>query len=268
MSYRRHRRAPGPPPLLALLVSLTLLASACGSDDPQPLALDEALAADWSQLDTEIITRMPATQRGGTAVLLLHGYGGSGPGLSEIARALMADDRRVFLPTAALPHPSGGAMWWEFIEGDWPKPWSDDPGSNHWPPSRQLPRARAAVVALVDGIRARYAPEHLVVAGYSQGAMLALDAGLTLEPPPDGIVAVAGYTLLDSLPAIEKPRSSPPTVFIAHGASDELVPFVRAEWMKGLLERAGFLVIFEPHPGGHAFAPETVRKISQFLRRW
>ncbi|MGH0034658.1 MAG: alpha/beta hydrolase [Myxococcota bacterium] len=253
--------------LVLLLCLAALLACDAAPPPPGPVPLEQALAARWDPLELEVVTRLPEERTGGRAIVLLHGYGSRGSDMRPLAEALLGDDIRVFLPTAALPHENGwGAIWWEFIEGDWPKPYSDDPSANAWPePSKQLPRAREAVERLLGRIRARYRPEVLALAGHSQGAMLALDVAAGVSPPVDRVAAVAGYVLLDSMPRIEKPRAFRPPVFIAHGRSDPIVGFDAAGRMRRVLEAHGFPVTLYAHPGDHGIDPGTVRALRAFL---
>jgi predicted esterase len=254
-------------PRAALLLLLLVFASCDAGEGSGGLALEEALRADWGDLEVQIVTTMPDDQRGGRAIVFLHGYGSKGANYTLLAREILDDDSRIFLPTAVLPHPSGqGSMWWEFLEEDWPKPYSDDPSANAWPePSLQLPKARESVEQLLAGIRARYQPDNVVIAGHSQGAMLALDVGAAADPAVDGIAAVAGYVLLDSVPRIAAPREDRPTVFIAHGRNDEIVGFEAAGRMKRLLEENGFVVVFRPHAGDHGIDAAVVRDLRDFL---
>lgn len=262
-SRRRARRA-------LLLLVFALLACGGRSLAPPPTAgipLAEALRADWSDLDTRVVTRMPEGRTGGTAIVFLHGYGSFGRQHLPLARALAGeDDVRVYLPTAAIPHPKGGAMWWEFAPGDWPRPWSDDPSVDAWPgPSRQLPRAREAVLELVAQIRRAHRPDAVALAGHSQGAMLALDVALAAEPPVDRVAAASGTLLLDSVPAVTRERSARPRVLLAHGREDRLVPFDAALRAKALLEQSGFDVTLAPWDGGHRIASEVVPTLRRFL---
>lgn len=252
---------------LIALVVLGACAGACNGDEFTPsLTLEQALAADWDDLDPLLVTSMPEQTPGGRAIVFLHGYGNSGARYVELARQLDDGETRIFLPTAVLPHPAGvGGMWWEFIDEDWPRPWSDDPASNEgWPRSRQLEKARAAILALIAEIRRRYAPESVLLAGHSQGAMLALDVAAALEEPVDRLALFAGYVLIDSVPNIEQPRSRRPEVLIVHGRQDEVVDFGRALRMRRLLEASGFPVTLRPHDGGHAMDQRMTRELLSF----
>ena len=246
---------------------LLLVALAAGTACERQLTLEEALEASWQNLPVETVTRLPEARKGGVAVLFLHGYGRDGPHYELLAREILDDETRVFLPTAALPHARGGAMWWEFIEGDWPKPYSDDPSANAWPkPSKQLPRAREAVPRLIAWVRSEYRPDVLVLAGHSQGAMLALDVAMVAEPPVDRVAALSGYVLLDSVGNIEKPRDERPRVLVSHGRGDELVAFSAAERMERLLTANGFDVTLAPHEGAHRINAAASRDLRAFVR--
>jgi hypothetical protein len=72
-----HRR----PGRLAGLVALSLAALlGCGGGGaPRGIPLEAALAADWGELEHELVTEMPEAEPRGGAFALLHGCGASGP---------------------------------------------------------------------------------------------------------------------------------------------------------------------------------------------
>lgn len=250
-----------------VLVALVGLVSCYGDRGSGTETLEQVLAADWEALEYEVVTTMPEEQMGGMAVVFLHGYGRNGAHYSGLAKAVLDDDTRVILSTAVLPHPAGqGGMWWEFLDEDWPKPYPVDASAKAWPePSQQLPRAREAIVALIARIRDRYEPDSVALAGHSQGAMLALDVAMVVEPPVDRVVSVSAYVLLDSVPNITKPRHERPAILVSHGRRDERVGFHAAESMRELLEENGFAVTFKPHDGEHAVNEAVTRDVRDFL---
>src|SRR5690606_16922734 len=125
-------------------------------------------------------------------VVLLHGFGDQGDGLVDFARQLVDADRAVGAVAleARLPRPGGGRMWWPIdiervraarVRGDWPLERLRPAGTDE---------ARDAVVAALQqlhdgGVRR----EQLVLAGFSQGAMLAVDVGLSHPELMRGVVA-------------------------------------------------------------------------------
>ena len=248
--------------------SALLAPSACHAERPTgAVALEGVLGADWSALSSRVLTNLPEDRAGGQLVVWLHGYGGSGDGQARVARRFATGGRRIVLPTAVLPHASGrGFMWWEFLDEDWPKPFTPDPDARSWlKPSRQLPRARQAVIDLIGRQRAEHRPDELVLVGFSQGAMLALDVAVHLEPPPDRVAVLAGYALLATAEQIPKATGERPVVLISNGRSDTIVPFERAERMRQLLEENGFAVTFAPHDGGHRLDHAVLESLERFL---
>lgn len=247
-----------------VLIALVLGATARAAD---ALTLDDVLAADWTRLSYAVESSMSEDEPGGTLVVFLHGYGGGLRSSRGFARAIAGDGIRVVLPEAVLPHASGrGAMWWEFLPNDWPKPYPVDPKVKTKPAaSRQLPLARRAVVELVERLRARFEPNRTMLVGFSQGAMLALDTAMVLEPPPDRVALLAGYPLLDSLANVEKPRESHPRFLVVHGRQDRVIAFQSGQDATRLLERNGFPVEFVPHDGGHVIDGTVIAALRRFL---
>ncbi len=256
-----------PRPGRRLLAWLALAVVACspGPADGGP-SLEEILASDWDALEVEVLSDVPEEQRGGSAVIFLHGYGGRGPWMRPVAERLLDTDRRIFLPTSVVPHGRGrGAMWWEFDGVDSPRPYSSELAGSDWSPSRQLARAREAVLALVREIRERHAPERIALVGYSQGAMLALDVALAEGAGIDRVALIAGFVLIDTLPRISGTRESTLPIFIAHGRNDPIVDYGHAERARELLGEAGFPVVFEPHAGNHSIKAATIGPLRDFL---
>jgi len=266
-----------------MLALLAALAGAPGCTDgrsgtPEPGGVERSAAApsgaDHSDgaregLAYRVVTDVPEGMAGGRVIVLLHGYGSQGEAYLELARAFLDGTTRVVLPTAPSPHASGrGAMWWEFSGPDWPRPWSTDPTANAWPETSQsLARARASVAQLVARLRADHRPDVVVIAGHSQGGMLALDVGLRLDPPPDRVASVAGYLLIDTARALDEAgdAGARPPVLVVHGRRDEVVPFAFAELLRDVLEQHGYPVVFAPHAGGHGVDAGVVRELRAFL---
>ena len=250
------------------IVSVLASVLAChGTNEDAAVASPPAEEATWAPLDFRIETRMAESEKGGRLIVFLHGYGSDGADHLAWTRTLLDDRTRLILPTAPLRHASGrGAMWWEFREDDWPKPYPADPASPAPPSfSAQLPLARDAVVRLITRLRDQFAPETVILAGHSQGAMLALDVAVVTEPPPDRVVLLSGYALLDSVPNITRLRETPPAVLISHGRSDPVVPFNSAKDMRRLLEENGFSVDFKEFAGGHGIESSVVAAVSAFV---
>ena len=104
----------------------------------------------------------------------------------------------------------------------------------------------------------------LVLAGFSQGGITALDTALSL---PRG-KTVAGVAVLSGAPIVIEQWSSRLSsvrkglrVFVSHGQSDVVLPFVASGWLKQLLEAGGARLEYVQHPGGHELGPGVLPKL-------
>jgi phospholipase/carboxylesterase len=255
---------------------LTAMASGlgCEAGPPPRAAASSAVggsggaggAGDWGGLQAVTSGPLREQDRGGVAVVLLHGWGAPGDDLLSLARELARPGVRFVLPAAplAMPGGGGGRAWWH-LDRDAPAHASAEGGAPARAAHAQVQAARAGVQALLVRTRQRYAPERVVLAGFSQGAMLALDVALAGAPGVDRVAALSGVLLADSVPALKALHAVRPAVFIAHGRQDNVVPFAEGELAKGLLERHGYTVTWRPFEGGHEIPRGVVSELASFI---
>jgi phospholipase/carboxylesterase len=222
-------------------------------------------AAPGLVLAVAVVTQMPEQERGGTAVVLLHGYGAQGDDLASLARALQRPRTRFILPAAPLSLPGGGRAWWDIEASDRPRYVTDEVGTQPLAPNPELEAARRGVQAVLARTVQLYAPDELFIAGFSQGAMLSLDVALAGSPPVQRVAVLSGALLSDALPLLATPRRIRPAIFISHGREDTRLAFSGAERMKAELEQRGFSVTFEPFTGGHEIPDAVVSELRSFF---
>jgi phospholipase/carboxylesterase len=187
-------------------------------------------------------------------VLLLHGVGADGADLIGLAGPL----------AAALPR---AAFW----APDAPEPCDFAPWGRQWfalgerEPHVLLAGARRAgpwLAAQAARVAAEHGVARIALLGFSQGAMVALQAGLRMVPAPAAIVAIAGRAL-----DAEAITARPP-VLLLHGAADEVVPAVASRAAEAALARAGVPVEAVIEPGlGHGISDAQVATATDFLAR-
>lgn len=205
-------------------------------------------------LTTHILGPADAT----TTCLLLHGFGASGEDLVGLAAELAAPVRFV-LPEGLLELGGmyGNARAWWMIDlalierGPWDGRHSIPDG---------LPAARAAVTALVDELT-RTAPaamQNLVLGGFSQGAMLALDVALHRPAPPAGVLFLSGTPIAAAQWTPRLPSLSGVPIVVSHGRYDPLLAFPLAEALRDELIAAGAVVDWQPFDGGHEIPMDVV----------
>jgi len=186
-------------------------------------------------------------------VVLIHGRGADANDLADLAPLL---------------DPPGGAR---FVFPNAPKPFEAYPGMSFgwtwfdgWPPNREsVSASREILLRFLDEIGERYPTSALIVAGFSQGAMMALDAGLRTARPVAGIVAMSGGLYEEDLPDLA-PKSSIP-VLISHGSLDDVVPVNYARRARAALEGQGFDVQYHEYPMGHQVAMEEIEVVKAFI---
>jgi phospholipase/carboxylesterase len=198
-------------------------------------------------------------------VVLLHGFGADGTDLIEIGRVWQPwlPDAAFVAPHAPEPCLAGGSgrQWFSLT--------FRDPGER-W---RGVNAAAPGLQALLDAelAAAGLGPESLALVGFSQGAMMALHAGLRRTPAPAAIIGLSGALVLepgagpDSLAAAGLSR---PPVFLAHGDQDDVIPpgslFDSAE----TLGAAGIPAEWHLSAGtAHGIDDGALRHAGLFLRR-
>jgi len=108
----------------------------------------------------------------------------------------------------------------------------------------------------------------IILAGFSQGSVIALMTGLGLEHALGGILFLSGYfpfaqeTLSQMNPEVLKTP-----IFIAHGTEDTVVPYQAGLGSMDLLKRAGFDVTWHSYKMGHSVCPQEIQDISVWMQK-
>jgi len=112
------------------------------------------------------------------------------------------------------------------------------------------------------GIAAR----RIVLAGFSQGGVIALDTGVRHAERLAGIVALSTYVVSpEKLVAERSPANRDVPIFMAHGTHD---PMIRLEWgeaSRRALVAAGYNVEWHTYPMQHSVVMEEIDAIKAFL---
>jgi phospholipase/carboxylesterase len=241
--------------------------AAAGAKASPPDGAPAAAASAGGVAPLELLRLGPLqeAQRGGLLVVLLHGWRAQGDDLAPLAQQLAQPGQRYLVPAAPLAEPNGGRAWWRLDGASRPAhAYRDEIPEGHVQ-SSQLLAARQAVQALLRDAKQRYAPDAIAIAGFSQGAMLALDVALAADPPVARVAALSGTLLVDSLPALRAKTAPLPAVFVSHGRQDSVLPFAAAAAIPEVLSAHGYGVQFLPFEGGHQIPPGVVSELRAFL---
>lgn len=190
-------------------------------------------------------------------VILIHGRGADMNDLADLAPMLdAAGGCRFVFPNAPKPFEPypGMAMGWTWFEG--------------WPPQHEsVVESRGEMLRFFDEITEKYpTPDgKLVIAGFSQGALMSLDSGLRTQRKLAGIICMSGGLYEVDLPDLQTRAGLP--VLIAHGAADDVVPVNYARRARRVLEDGGLDVEYHEYPMGHQVAMEEAAVVKAFLER-
>lgn len=198
------------------------------------------------------------------AVIWLHGLGADGHDFAALPPQLGmppgAAIRYVFphAPEMAVTLNMGMRMraWYDIVSLD--SRGQDEAG---------IRRSAAAVDALIAREIDRGVPSsRIVLAGFSQGAAMALFTGLRYSRPLAGIVALSGYLPLhDALADEADPANREIEIFQAHGRHDEVVPHAMGHGSAELLRTAGYSVDWREYTMAHQVCLEEVQDIGHWL---
>ena len=211
------------------------------------------------------VSDMREDERGGSAVIVLHGWGAPGDDLVPVAEVLSRPGARFFVPAAPLPEVGGGRAWWHLDPNTRPPYASSDQVPPAFQPTPEVIAARTAVQELITTVVDRYAPSTVALVGFSQGAMLSIDVALAAAPRVDVVVAMSAVLLVDSVPGLTAPHPTRPRFLLSHGRHDPVLPFEGGSKAKDLLEQHGFSVAWRPFNGGHEIPPPVLAEVDRFL---
>ena len=232
---------------------------------PAVRVMSSGAAQLWGGLNVARVSDMTEDERGGSAVVVLHGWGAPGDDLVPLAEGLQRPGVRFFVPAAPLPEMGGGRAWWHLDPNARPPHASSEQLPRGFQPTPAVVAARAAVQGLIATVVDRYAPTTVALVGFSQGAMLSIDVALAGAPGVERVVAMSGVLLIDSVSALAAPRANHPRFLLSHGRRDPVVPFSNGERARELLEKHGFSVTWRPFDGGHEIPPPVLAEVDRFL---
>lgn len=264
--YSRPMRARG-----SLIAALILCAAAC-LDGHEPKA---PFAQRWVRFgDTRAILAGGLDGRGGgdgPVLVYLHGFASRAEDQLPLRDDLdvPAGTRFVFPEgPLAVTIPEGPRHAWWNIDRGLRRRMRAEPGgwramTGRVPPG--LSGAREYVTQVLDGVARIAPPERTVIAGFSQGAMLACDVLLHDRRPLAGAALLSGSLIASGEWTPRAPARAGTPVFVTHGRNDPLLPYPLAEQLVATLTTGGVDVRWWPNDGDHSFNPAVAPVLSGFL---
>jgi len=190
-------------------------------------------------------------------VIFLHGVGSNGDDLAPIGRhwAALLPDVVFASPDAPAAFDGGFGYQWFSLAGVTPE---NRPG--------RVRAARAAFDANLSNIISQHGFaerwHEVVLVGFSQGSIMALDALASGRYPLAGVVAFSGRLAFDGELT---PQPHLPAMLI-HGHADEVIPWQESESAAARLKQAAVPVetLFEPATG-HTISAQGALHAAAFI---
>ena len=195
-----------------------------------------------------------------TLVIFLHGVGSKGHDLEFLAEALAPA-----LPAPAFAAPNAPNL---FDAGRSGYQWFSVSGVNDANRAERVRDAREGFDRVVVSEIERHGfldrLDRVALFGFSQGAILSLDALARGRWPVGAVVAASGRLVIPPGP---EPASATPLLLL-HGSEDRIVPAVETPAAQKALEAVGFSVEAHVYSGlGHTLSPQGVSAARDFLAR-
>jgi phospholipase/carboxylesterase len=194
-------------------------------------------------------------EKGLPIVIIIHGRGADAHDFVDIAPELDAGYRFIFPnapdPFEPMPGYSFGFTWFD-----------------GWPPADEsIRRSRQLLIDFVEKVAERYETplDKVVLCGFSQGGMMAIDVALRLDEHLAGVVVMSGGIYERELPDLKSKRGLP--ILIVHGTGDDVIPVLAARRSRSLLEDAGIEVEYEEYPMAHHVSPDSIARVREFMAK-
>jgi phospholipase/carboxylesterase len=200
-------------------------------------------------------------------VIWMHGLGADGndfvPIIPELDLPLTHTIRFVFPNAPTMPVTINGGYvmraWYDIVGADLDNR-ADEAG---------VRRSQSQINEIIADQRAKgIVSERIVLAGFSQGGVIALQTGLRHPEKLGGIMALSTYLACRDSLGVEGTLANKETpIFYAHGSVDPVIPMSLAKRSKAELENHGYLVQWHEYGMPHSVCAEEVDDIAAFLKR-
>jgi phospholipase/carboxylesterase len=193
------------------------------------------------------------------AIITLHGWGASAHDLLGLAPVLFDGKAVMLCPQGEVTVPFGGGQsgygWFPLRAGQPP----DVAAFQH---------ASAGLREFVDTALGRYPidPRKVVVAGFSQGGMMAYDLALSDPTRFAGVIALSSWfppPLAEHLP--KRPEHEGFPVLVIHGTRDDRIDVERARESREALRPYGVAMTYREFDMGHEIRPDALKVVLKWL---
>lgn len=130
-----------------------------------------------------------------------------------------------------------------------------------------IQESTAQIESIIETLGEQGIPsERVIMAGFSQGGVIAYQVALFGKYPLAGVMALSTYLAdPDAVPAAEVSINSATPILIHHGSFDPVVAPVLAGRARARLDELGFQTEYQVYDMPHSVCPEQVGDIANWL---
>ncbi|MGP5076278.1 alpha/beta hydrolase [Psychrobacter celer] len=216
-------------------------------------------------LDAVVVEHNPSQKKIDRAVIWLHGLGASGHDFEPVVPQLGLDNdmavRFIFPHAPQIPVTINGGMvmpaWYDILEMSLDRKID----------VAQIEKSSQQIRDLIQReIERGVKPEHIVIAGFSQGGAVAYHVALSYPQRLAGLMTLSTYLATnDSLSYSDINKDLP--ILIEHGVQDPVVPVVLGQQAQQLLTDKGYDVEFNTYPMAHQVCMSQIQNIGKWLNK-
>lgn len=135
--------------------------------------------------------------------------------------------------------------------------------------SKGIAKSVKAIEKLIEKEIARgMATTDIFLAGFSQGATIALTTGLCYPKPLAGIIALSGYLpLADEVLQRSSHANRQLPIFIAHGTNDFVLPYALGQNTCTILKNAHYPVTWHSYLMAHSVCEQEIQDLSKWIEK-
>ncbi|MEE9337417.1 MAG: alpha/beta fold hydrolase [Methylococcaceae bacterium] len=210
---------------------------------------------------------IPATSIPIYSIIWLHGLGADGHDFESVVPELSlnkAENINFVFPNAPIQAVTinGGAKmrsWYDILDASLDREVAVD----------DIYKSAAQLTQIIQneiskGIKA----ENIVLAGFSQGGVIALHAGLRYPQKLAGIIALSTYMpTTEQLETERAPANNETSIFMAHGTMDPVIQLRIAEDSFNRLKAMDYPISWHQYPIEHSLCLEEITDISNYINR-
>ena len=215
-------------------------------------------------MSLEFVDAKPS-QPTNAVVIWLHGLGDSGHGFAPIASQLPIDSKHnihfIFphAPERPVTINNGFVMraWYDIKSLELDRR-ADEEGV--------IESAQQVEALIQQQIDAGIPANRIILAGFSQGGVVALHLGLRFGQRLAGILAMSTYMCSpENLKEQASDANRLVPIMQCHGTDDEMVPLFMGEKAKSTLQENNYTVDWRTYPMQHNVCPQQVGDIAQWI---